>query len=100
MTEDGCCLLNNATVFSALILEMCSGFPRIQNNLRHTEHETFEKKKQCIKPDMLSPCQYDTHFTTLDLTSNLFFFKIQNEIEREPSGIICAKGLCPPQVHI
>lgn len=55
MTEGGCCLLNNAIVFAALILETHSGFPRLQNNLRLIEHETLKKKKkkECIKPDVL-----------------------------------------------
>lgn len=80
MTEGGCCLLNNAIVFAALSLEMCSGFPRLQNNLRLTEHETFGEKKQRIKLDVPSSCD-NTRFATLYLTSNLFFFKSQNESE-------------------
>lgn len=34
-----------------------------------------------MKPDVSSSCNYDTRFTTLDLTANLFFFKSQKESE-------------------
>lgn len=88
MTEGGCCLLNNAIVFAALILETHSGFPRLQNNLRLIEHETLKKKKGMHKtwcPDVSSSCNYDTRLTTLDLTSN--FFKVKMKVKAEPSDL-------------